>query len=131
MTEILFKEESYRIIQACMTVHNHLGPGFLEPVYQEALGIEFSQLGIPYEQEKQLPIRYRGVQLGKRYFVDFLCFEEIIVELKAVKNLLPEHEAQVVNYLKASDLQLGILVNFSEPRLRQKRLVRLPDGKKG
>ena len=107
-----------------------LGGGFLEPVYQEALELEFNHLSIPYEREKSLSITYRGKKLLKHYVADFLCFDEIILELKAVKGLLPEHEAQVVNYLKAGQLKLGLLVNFGTKRLQSKRLVRLYEDSK-
>jgi len=125
--KILFKDESYRIIRACMNVHNELGAGFLENVYQEALSIEFDSLRILYIAEKQLQITFRDKLLKSYYRADFVCFDKIILEVKAVETLLPEHEAQIINYLKATGLQLGLLVNFSKPRLEYKRLVRLPD----
>lgn len=128
MTEkILFKTESYQIIKACINVHNELGAGFLENVYQEALQLEFTNLGIPYAAEKQLQISYKSQLLKSFYRADFICYNKILIETKAVDALLPEHEAQVINYLKATGLQLGLIVNFSKPRLEYKRLVRLPD----
>lgn len=127
MSEILFKQESYEIIAACLQVHKELGQGFLEPVYQEALEIEFRGREIIYEREKQLNIQYRDHLLSKFYQVDFLCYGKILVELKAVNQILPEHEAQVINYLRASHLQLGLLVNFGSTKLQWKRLVRLYD----
>lgn len=123
MVEILYKQESYAIVGACMDVHGELGMGFLEPVYQEALEREFVLREIPYRREAELTIQYKGQPLNKRYAADFICYDKIIVELKAVKALLPEHEAQLFNYLKATRLQLGILVNFGEPSLRHKRIV--------
>ena len=123
MTDILFKTESYRIIGACMEVHNVLGAGFLEPVYQEALAYEFNLQNIPFEREKQLTIRYKDIELEKMYSADFVCYDKIILELKALSALTSEHEAQVLNYLKATGYKLGILVNFGAKTLEYKRLV--------
>ncbi|HYX07760.1 MAG TPA: GxxExxY protein, partial [Bacteroidales bacterium] len=120
---ILYKEESYAIIGACMEVHSELGPGFLEPVYQEALEIEFKQNNIPFEKEKPLAIQYKDQFLQKRYIADFICFEKIIIELKALSQLTSEHTAQVLNYLKATHLKLGLLVNFGAKSLEYKRIV--------
>ena len=121
--KIIYKDESYKIINACMEVHKELGPGFLESVYQEALGIEFDKQNIPFEKEKELIIKYKNVILNKKYFADFVCYDKIIIELKALGNLNNDHIAQVLNYLKATDFKLGILVNFGEPKLTYKRLV--------
>lgn len=121
--EILYKEESYEIIGACMEVHKVLGPGFLEPVYQEALSCELRSRNIPYEKEKVLRIIYKGMTLEKGYVADFVCYDKIIVELKAVKELTMEHESQVLNYLKATGYKLGLLVNFGGRSLEYKRLV--------
>ena len=123
MTDILFKTESYRIIGACMEVHKVLGAGFLEPVYQEALAYEFYLQNIPFEREKKLTIRYKDIELEKMYSADFVCYDAIIVELKALSGLTSEHEAQVLNYLKATGYKLGILVNFGGKTLEYKRLV--------
>ena len=123
MSELIYKEEAYRIIGACMTVHRELGTGFLEPVYQEAFAVELATEGIPFEREAELTILYKGNPLKKKYFSDFVCYEKIIVELKALRDLLPEHEAQLFNYLKATGLQLGLLVNFGLPSLEHKRIV--------
>ena len=123
MKDILFKTESYRIIGACMEVHKVLGAGFLEPVYQEALAYEFYLQNIPFEREKKLTIRYKDIELEKMYSADFVCYDAIIVELKALSGLTSEHEAQVLNYLKATGYKLGILVNFGSKTLEYKRLV--------
>jgi GxxExxY protein len=122
MTDIIYKEESYKIIGACMEVHKELGCGFLEPVYQEALEIVFKKNGIPYQREKELSIMFYGEPLKKTYNADFVCYDKIILELKALSALLPEHEAQVINYLKTSDFKLGILVNFGSASLEYKRI---------
>ena len=109
---LLFEEETKKIINACLEVHNELGNGFLEAVYQEALAIEFDNQNIPYKREKLLPVIYKGKQLDKEYYADFVCFDKIILELKAVSILTVAHKAQVINYLKASDTAIGLLVNF-------------------
>ncbi|WDE95980.1 GxxExxY protein [Lentisphaera profundi] len=123
MKEIVLKEESYVIIGACMNVHNELGQGFLESVYQEALELVLSKETIANEREKELHISFQGQALAKKFYVDFLCYDQIVVELKAVKALDQNHEAQVINYLKASNKPLGILVNFGEKSLVYKRLI--------
>jgi len=123
MKEIIYKEESYRIIGACMEVHKELGSGFLEAVYQEALALEFSTENIPFEREKELEIRYKGMVLSKRYYADFICYDKIVLELKALDGLRPEHTAQVLNYLKATGYKLGILINFGTPSLEYRRIV--------
>ena len=102
MSELLYADETYKLIGAGMTVHRELGSGYLEAVYQEALGIELKNLGIEFEREKPLKILYKGVELEKTYFADFLCYGKIIVELKALRAIAPEHEAQVMNYLKCT-----------------------------
>ncbi|HBM15413.1 MAG TPA: GxxExxY protein [Lentisphaeria bacterium] len=123
MTDILYKDESFKIIGACMEVHNELGCGFLESVYQEALEIVFKDLNIPYQREKELTISFRNQKLAKTFQADFICFNKIIVELKAVSELTEICEAQVFNYLKASNLRLGLLINFGEKSLKYKRII--------
>ena len=123
ITELIFKDEIYKIIGACMEVHKFLGCGFLEAVYQEALAIEFTKQRIPFRQEKELKIPYKDVVLNKRYYADFICYEKIIVETKALSSLTTDHDAQVLNYLKATGFKLGLLVNFGEKSLKHKRLV--------
>ena len=119
---ILFKEESYKIIGAAMEVHKVLGTGFTEPVYQEALELEFLESGIPFEREARLEISYKGKPLKQEYIADFVCFGKIIIELKAVSQLNDVHEAQVLNYLKTTGFDLALLVNFGEKPLKIKRL---------
>ena len=105
-------DESYAINGAALQVYKTLGIGFLEAVYQEALEIEFRKLGIPYEREKEITIEYDGVELKQKYKADFVCYGDIIVELKAVANLDDSHRSQVYNYLKATGYKLGLLFNF-------------------
>lgn len=115
--------ETYAIIGAAMAVHGELGNGFLEAVYQEALHIELENCGIPCVRECMLPIRYAGKTLSTSYKADFICFGNVIVELKACKVLEESHEAQVINYLKASGLPKGLLLNFGATSLQYKRYV--------
>jgi len=112
MVDLIYKEECFKIIGACLEVHKTLGNGFLKPVYQEALTIEFNKQNIPFEKEKILAIVYKGIELEKKYIADVVCYEKIIVELKALSSLNSEHESQVLNYLKATGYKLGLLVNF-------------------
>ncbi len=121
----LFKNETKRIIFSCMEVHNELGNGFLEPVYQEALEEEFKRQDISYEREKLLPIVYKGKKLLKEYFADFICFNEIIVELKAVTALSKAHKSQVLNYLNAANKKIGLLINFGTTSLKWERISNL------
>ncbi|MFH1440883.1 MAG: GxxExxY protein [Candidatus Omnitrophota bacterium] len=123
MVDLVYKKESYKIIGACMEVHKVLGPGFLEAVYQEALAIEFRHQGIPFEQEKELTITFKGIELEKIYNADFVCYGKIILETKAVKELCDNHRAQIINYLKATKMKLGLLVNFSETSLKYERFI--------
>lgn len=109
---------------ACFEVYSDKGNGFLEDVYQECLGIEFEERSIPHEGKPQPELVYKGRKLRKRYEPDFVCFDKIIVELKAVKAIADEHRAQLFNYLKATKIRLGLLVNFGgHPRLEYERLV--------
>lgn len=114
---------TYAIIGAAMEVHKQLGCGFLEPVYQEALVIEFSKRGIPFNREVRLSVFYKEMRLNTPYRVDFICFDEIAVELKALANLSGTEEAQLINYLKASDKEIGLLLNFGAPSLTYRRFI--------
>lgn len=124
MTEIIYKKESYAIIGACFEVYNEKGCGFLEPVYQECLGIEFEYQRVPAIPKPFLTLNYRGPILTQTYAPDFVCFQKFIVELKAVSALVDEHRAQLRNYLHATGFELGRLVNFGHyPKLEHERIA--------
>jgi len=122
MAEIIFKEESYKIIGACFEVYKQKGCGFLEPVYQECLKIEFEIQNIPFTFEPKIQLEYKARLLEQYFKPDFVCFDKIIVELKAVSSLINEHRAQTMNYLNATNFDLGLLVNFGHyPKLEYER----------
>jgi GxxExxY protein len=121
--EFPLKKECYNVIGCAMEVHNELGCGFLEAVYQEALGLEFLENQIPFVKEQRLDVSYKSRTLNKKYIADFICFDELIVEVKAMEGLLPEHTAQVLNYLKATGLKVGLLINFGATKLQYKRVI--------
>ena len=123
MSGFIYKEESYAIRGALFAVHRELGVGFLERVYQDALEYELSARGIPYEREKLIQIMYKGKPLGEPYRADFVCYDKIIVELKALSELEGVHRAQVINYLKAAKMKLGLLINFGETSAKVERIL--------
>jgi GxxExxY protein len=124
MDNIIYANESFLIQGALFEVYNTLGSGFLEAVYQEALELELKQRNIPFVSQKELTISYKGHELKQTYRADIVCYDKVILELKAVKTLLPEHSAQLHNYLCATGMKLGILVNFgSHSKIEIKRIV--------
>jgi len=123
MEKIIYKDESYEIIGKCMEVHNNLGAGFLEIVYKDALEYEFKKAKIPFEREKMYEVNYKGIILPHKFFADFVVFDKIILEVKAISAISDEFIAQALNYLKVSRNQLALIVNFGELKLNYKRIV--------
>ncbi len=124
MTDLLFKDESYAIMGACFEVYKDKGCGFVEPVYQECLEIELAHRGIPFDSQHELDLFYRDTRLTHSYRPDFICFDKIIIEIKAARMLAADHRAQVMNYLKATGFELGLSVNFGHfPLLESERIV--------
>jgi GxxExxY protein len=121
--QLIYKEETFRIIGCCMEVHKELSKGFNESVYKDALEIEFQINGIDYKREKEYDIIYKGRILPRKYFADFIVMNKIILEAKAIEILTDSHLKQTLNYLAASKLRLGLLVNFGEESLKYKRVV--------
>ena len=124
MTNLIFEQETYKIRNAIFEVYKEIGCGFLEAVYQECLEKEFSTQNIPFSSQVELQIEYKAELLQQFYKPDFICHEKIIIELKAVKDITNQHQAQVINYLKETGLELGLIVNFgSYPKVEIKRIV--------
>jgi GxxExxY protein len=116
-------QKTYRIIGAALEVHKELGCGFLEAVYQEAMERELESHGIPFKSQPAIEINYKGKPLNKKYQPDLICFDEVIVEIKAISTLTGIEEAQIINYLKATGLKIGLLMNFGAKSLDHKRFV--------
>ena len=124
MPDILYKDESYAIMGACFEVHKEKGCGFNEPVFQECLEIELELRGIPFKAQVELPLSYKGRVLKSKFKADFICYDKIIVEIKAVSELVDAHRSQVLNYLNATRHELGLLVNFgSYPKVEHERFA--------
>jgi len=124
MADLILKDEVYYVVGAAMEVYYQLGRGFLEPIYQEALALELKQRDIPFETQKEVVVYYKQWALDKKYIPDFICYGQIIVELKALERLSSREEAQLLNYMKATTLPVGVLINFgSLRRLEWKRYV--------
>jgi GxxExxY protein len=122
--ELILGDECYRVMGACFEVYKEKGCGFLEAVYQECLEMEFGFQEIPSVAQVELPLSYKGRVLVQKYRPDFICFEKVLVELKAVSALTDEHRAQVINYLHATGLKVGLLVNFGHyPKVEHERIV--------
>lgn len=117
------EEETYKIIGICMEVHRNLGPGLLEVIYKDALEIEFKENNISFEREKKFSIEYKGQILPHKFYADFVVNEDVILEIKAVKEFSNEHIAQVLNYMKLSNSEIGLLLNFQTKSLQHKRYI--------
>lgn len=122
--DLILKDETYAILGAAMEVANELGCGFLEAIYQEALGVELVNRGIPHVQQHRLKVTYKNRALKKAYVADFVCYDKIVVELKCLRRITSIEEAQLLNYLRAAKLPVGLIVNFGMPRLEWKRFIR-------
>ena len=120
---LLFKEEAYKIVGAAMAVHRHFGCGFSEKVYQDAMEIEFQEQNIPFLREEPIFATYHGRQLKSEFKPDFICFDRIIVELKAVQGLEDYQRSQAINYAKVANMSMALLINFGEPSLRYERYI--------
>ena len=123
MAELIYKEESYKIIGACMEVHSVLGKGHSEVLYKDALEVEFQRQQIPYSREMKFSIEYKGTVLPHYYFADLVVYDKIILEVKAIEMLVSGHTKRTLNYLAASKYKLGLLVNFGEDSLKYERIV--------
>ncbi|EKJ86916.1 GxxExxY protein [Leptospira meyeri] len=122
--ELIYEEESFKIRGAFFQVYKEMGSGFLESVYQECLEMELKKIQIPFQSQPELQLQYKGEKLLRKFVPDLIAFDKIIIEIKAVKNLAPEHRAKLINYLKASNLKLGFLVNFGHyPQVEIERVV--------
>ena len=125
MGEILFKDESYKIMGAMFEVYKEMGCGFLEQVYQECVELELKEQQVPFVAQSQVELKYKHHQLNSKFVPDLICYGKIVLELKAVKLITDEHRAQVHNYLKATGVRLGIIVNFGHfPKVEYERIVR-------
>ena len=117
------KDENYTIVGLCMEVHRLLGCGLLEIVYKDALEIEFRNHNIPYQREKEFSIEYKGIVLPHKFYADFIVYEDIILEVKSVKEISNDHLAQTINYMKLANTPVGIIANFQNKSLVHKRLI--------
>ena len=123
MTKILYQLESYQIMGILFDVHRNLGGGFSEIVYKDALEYEFKKHNIPFQREKEYSIQYKDIVLAHKFYADFVIYDEIILEVKASKDIIDEHTAQTINYLRLADSDLGIIVNFNKKSLQHKRVI--------
>lgn len=122
--DLIYKEEYYKIVGICMEVHRHLGGGLLEVVYKDALEYEFRKNNIPFKREKEYTIQYKNIILPHKFYADFVVYEDIILEVKAVSRINDNHMAQTLNYTKLAYSRLGIIANFHNKSLEHKRIVR-------
>ena len=126
MDKLLFEKETYKIIGCCMSVHKELGAGFLESIYHEALEKEFKEHKIPFKSKEKLQVYYKNQPMNKFFVADLICYDKIIVELKAATFLHKTMEAQTINYIKSTNFKIGLLINFGEKSLKWKRFINTP-----
>ncbi|MGV8016951.1 MAG: GxxExxY protein [Ignavibacteria bacterium] len=122
--DLLYKEESFKIIGVCFEIFNILGKGLLESVYKDAMEYEFKNKSIPYQREKLFKVKYKDIYLNHFFYADFIVFDKIILEVKAVSSIIDEHIKQTINYLSITGCKLGIIINFGDNSLRYKRIAR-------
>jgi len=122
-TNLLYSDLTFKIIGAAMEVHRELGHGFLEAIYHEAFALELSHRNIPFESESLLSITYKGKPLKKTYTADFICYDKILIEIKALSAMTSDHFSQTLNYLKATGIKVGLIINFGTPSLTYRRLI--------
>ncbi len=127
MPKLLFEKESYNVLGACIAVHKKLGNGFSEEIYQEALQKEFAKRNLPYEKQKNLELFYDGMPLDKPFVADFVCYDKIILQVEVMHALLENLKRQMINSLKATNFELGLLINFGEESLKWNRLINTPN----
>ena len=123
MEEYLYKNENYKLVGLCMEIHRILGSGLLEVVYKDALEYELQQNKIPYTREKEYPVYYKGKLLPHQFYADFVVYDNIIVEVKALNEISKEHIAQTINYIKLARGKLGVIINFGTAELQHKRII--------
>jgi len=124
MSEIVYKDESYKIIGACFEVYKQKGFGFTEPIYQECLAIEFEIQGIPFIEQPEIQMEYKGRKLKQFFKPDYICYDKIIVEIKALSGLIDQNKSQILNYLNSTKFELALLINFGHyPKLEYKRFA--------
>lgn len=124
MSDLIYKEESYKIIGACFEVYKEKGCGFTEPIYQECLAIELELQGIPFVAQPKIEMKYKGKKLNQFFQPDFICYNKLIVEIKALPDLIEANKAQTLNYLNATKYELALLINFGHfPKLEYKRIA--------
>jgi GxxExxY protein len=123
MSKLIFEEETFKIIGICMEIHRVLGVGFKEPIYKDAMSIEFAKQLVPFERERKFNVEYKGIILPHKFFADFVVYASIILEIKSAPLIIDRFLAQTINYLKASGMRLGLIINFGQPSLTWQRVI--------
>jgi len=123
MSDLIFKEETFKIIGVCMSIHSTLGMGLKEINYKDAMEMDFNEQNINYEREKRFAVKYKGQVLRNPYIADFVCFDKVIVEIKSASSIIDSHLAQALSYLTVSEMKVALVINFGERSLTWKRIV--------